>query len=89
MKDVVPNFLPDLTVSIAIEKQVNAEIEKMVQGYWTPVSQPKWATPLVPVPEKDGDVRISGDYKLTVNTQIEMTHHPLPTVELKINFQVK
>ena len=82
-KDAVPKFLPARTVPIAIEKQVDAEIEKMVkQGYWTPVSQSKWATPLVPVHKKDGGVRICGDYKPTVNTQIEIAHHPLPTVEL-------
>ena len=52
------------------------------QGYWTPVSQSKWATPLLPVPKKDGGVQICGDYKPTVNTQIEIAHHPLPTVEL-------
>ena len=51
-KNAVPKFLPARTVPIAIEKQVDAEIEKMVkQGYWTPVSQSKWATPLVPVPK--------------------------------------
>ena len=52
------------------------------QGYWTPVSQSIWATPLVQVPKKDGGVRICGDYKPTVNTQIEIAYHPLPTVEL-------
>ena len=82
-KETVPKFLPARTVPIAIEKHVDAEIEKMVkQGYWTPVSQSKWATPLVPVPKKDGGVRICGDYKPTVSTQIEIAHHPLPTVEL-------
>ena len=81
-KDAVPKFLPARTVPIAIEKQVDAEIDKMVQVYWTPVTQSKWATPLVPVPKKDGSVRICGDYKPTVNTQIEVAHHPLPTMEL-------
>ena len=82
-KDAVPKFLPARTVPIAIEKQVDAVIKKMVkQGYWTPVSQSKWATPLVSVPKKDGGVRICGDYKPTVDTQIEIAHHPVPTVEL-------
>ena len=52
------------------------------QGYWNPVTQSKWATPLVPVPKMDGGVRICSDYKRTVNTQMEIAHHPLPTVEL-------
>ena len=34
------------------------------------------------MPKKDGGVRICGDYKPTVNTKIEIAHHPLPTVEL-------
>ena len=34
------------------------------------------------MPKKDGGVRICGDYKPTFNTQIEIAHHPLPTVEL-------
>ena len=78
-----PKFLPARTVPVAIEKQVNAEIDKMVKvGYWTPVTQSKWATPLVPVPKADGGIRICGDYKPTVNAQLEVAHHPLPTLEL-------
>ena len=34
------------------------------------------------MPQKDGGGRICGDYKPTVKTQIEVTLHPLPTVEL-------
>ena len=34
------------------------------------------------MPTNDGGVLICGDYKPTVNTQIEIAHHPLPTVEL-------
>ena len=46
------------------------------------VLESKWATPFVPVPKKDGGVRICDDYKPTVNTKIEVAQHPLPTVEL-------
>ena len=60
--------------SIVIQSRKIEKMEK--QGYWTPVRQSKWATPLVPVPKKDGGVRICGDYKPTVNTQIEIAHHP-------------
>ena len=36
-KDAVPKFLPVRTIPIAIDKQVNTEIDKMVQQkYWTP-----------------------------------------------------
>ena len=75
----VKGKLAHIVFPIAIEKQVNTEIDNMVQqGYWTPVIQYKWAMPLVPVPKMDGGVRICGDYKPTVNTQIEVAHHPLP-----------
>ena len=29
----------------------------------------------------DGSVRICGDYKVTINPQLEIDHYPLPTPE--------
>ena len=62
-----------------ILKNANAEIDEIAQqGYWTPVSQSKWATPLVPVPKKDGGVRICGNtvfskiYLKTAFQQLEL-----------------
>ena len=62
-----------------ILKNANAEIDEIAQqGYWTPVSQSKWATPLVPVPKKDGGVRICGNtvfskiYLKTALQQLEL-----------------
>lgn len=57
-----------------------AELES--QGVITPVSKSDWATPLVLVPKKQGDqIRLCGDYKITVNPVLKIDHYPLPQPE--------
>ena len=40
-----------------------------------------WAAPIVPVPKKDGHIRICGDYKVSVNQSLVVDQHPLPNPE--------
>ena len=78
----VPKFCPPRTVPIALKSLVETEIDNLVEkGYWSPVTESKWATPLVPVLKSNGSIRLCGDYKVTVNPQLHVAHHPLPTNE--------
>ena len=40
-----------------------------------------WAASIVPVPKADGSVRICGDYRMTVNSELKVDQYPVPTAE--------
>ena len=38
-----------------------------------------WAAPIVAFPKKDGTIRICGDYKVTVNSELDLDqYYPIP-----------
>lgn len=80
--NAVPKFCRPRRVPYAIKSVVEAEIDRLVKfGFWTPTTESEWATPLVPVVKADNSVRLCGDYKVTLNPQLEVAQHPLPTNE--------
>nr|XP_037282377.1 uncharacterized protein LOC119175541 [Rhipicephalus microplus] len=77
-----PRFLKARTVPYAMRAQVSAEIDRLVEvGVLSPVSVAEWATPVVPVAKKNGDIRLCGDFKLTVNPATRTEQYPLPKID--------
>ena len=46
-----------------------------------PVQFSDWAAPVVPVVKGDGNVRLCGDYKVTVNKAAKVDHYPIPRIK--------
>lgn len=73
-----PKFHPPRQIPLPL-KPIEQEIQRLVDnGSWEKVSHSDWGTPIVPVVKQDGGIRLCGDYKVTVNPQLQVAQHPLP-----------
>ncbi|XP_054259311.1 uncharacterized protein K02A2.6-like [Macrosteles quadrilineatus] len=71
-----PRSLP-YTLKAKVEK----ELERLVESdILVPVCSSEYGSPIVPVPKKDGSIRICGDFR-HVNAQLEIDRYPIPRVE--------
>ncbi|XP_058814637.1 uncharacterized protein K02A2.6-like [Topomyia yanbarensis] len=78
-KNVRPVFLKARKIPFNMLTTVEDELEKLVaEGVLTKVNSSNWSTP---VKKSQNRVRICGDYKQTVNSNIAVDKHPLPTVD--------
>lgn len=76
--DATPRFLKARSLPYAVREKVDTELIKMEQdGVITKVETSEWASPLVVVPKPNGKVRITGDFKDTVNNQLHITQYPI------------
>ncbi|XP_039764291.1 uncharacterized protein K02A2.6-like [Pararge aegeria] len=75
-----PKFFKVRPVPYAIKARVEEEIDRLVaEGVLRPLSYSEWATPVVPIIKKSGDIRLCGDYRSTVNQATESDTYPMPT----------
>ncbi|XP_055584942.1 uncharacterized protein K02A2.6-like [Uranotaenia lowii] len=77
-----PVYIKARTVPFSLRGAVEKELDKLVSdGVLEKVNHSTWATPVVPVPKANNKVRLCGDYKITVNPNLVVDDHPLPTIE--------
>lgn len=79
-KGATPKFLKARPVPYAIKESVENEIDRLErEGVLRPTSYSEWATPVVPIVKKSGEIRLCGDYRSTVNESTESDTYPMPT----------
>ena len=77
--DATPKFFAPRQIPFALKASVEQEIKRLEEeGIWEKVTYSNWGTPLVPIAKPQGGVRICGDYKVTLNSQLQVAQHPLP-----------
>ena len=80
--DTTPKFCKPRSVLFALREPIEKELDRLVQqGVLEKVEYSEWAAPIVAVMKPDGNVRICGDYKVTINQYLEVDKHPLPKAE--------
>ena len=65
---------------------MKAKIEKVlnqleVSGVIAKISSSNWIAPIVPVLKPSGEVRICCDFKVFINSPIDVDKYPLPTTD--------
>ena len=74
-----PIFCRFHSVLFAIRDKLGHELDRLEgQGLLQRVNYSEWAAPRVPVPKKDGSIRVCGDYKVTINPYLQVDQYPLP-----------
>ncbi|XP_055307850.1 uncharacterized protein K02A2.6-like [Sitodiplosis mosellana] len=82
INDSTPIFCKARPIPMAFREKIEQQLQQLVeQDIITPVNDSDWGTPIVPIPKSDGEIRICGDYKSTINRFLKDFRYPLPRIE--------
>lgn len=78
-KEARPRFHRARPIPYAIRDAIEGELISLVKsGVIEKIDYSDWAAPIVPVRKPNGKIRICGDYKVTINPDLEIPTHPMP-----------
>lgn len=82
VKDAIPVFCKPRPIPIAWRDALSKHIDELVKsGVLIQVDSSDWGTPLVPILKPSGDLRVCGDYKVTINKFLVDFKYPLPLID--------
>ena len=77
-----PKFYKPRSVPHALKGAIEKELDRLESmGVIEKVRYSEWAAPIVAVVKPDNSLRLCGDYKVTINSALEVDQHPLPNPE--------
>ena len=77
-----PKFCKVRPVPYAMKPKVEVELKRLeTEGILHKVKSSDWSTPIVPVAKANGTVRICGNFKITLNPQLQTEEYPLPRID--------
>ena len=77
--DATSKFCRARPLPLALKPKVKAELERQEKrGVLRKVEVSEWGTPIVPVVKPNGSIRLCGDYKVSLNPQLQVNQYPLP-----------
>ena len=80
--EATPKFCKSRKIPFELEDAVKLELRKLeAEGIIRSIKYSEWASPIVIVPKPDGQVRICGDFKRTINPFIDTEQYPFPTAD--------
>ncbi|XP_045535455.1 uncharacterized protein K02A2.6-like [Papilio machaon] len=80
--DKEPVYLRARPLPLALRARVERELARLeADGAIYRVEYSDYGTPIVPVVKSNGDIRICGDYKMTINPKLKRDFYPLPRIE--------
>ena len=79
---VQPCYCKPRPVPLAMRAKVESELDRLQEeGVIRPVEFSEWAAPIVPVLKASGDIRICGDYKVTINQAVKVDKYPIQNID--------
>ena len=77
-----PRFWKARPIALARKPAVDEALRELeAEGVIKKVATSEWAAPIVTPVKKAGSVRVCGDFKVTINPQLEVDEYPLPRID--------